>query len=209
MGKINKRKSAQSTKNAAPCTEDTNDSTEAKRIKLDSKNGMKRSMIADSDSEQPIRIEGCHSVKADRKEELEKAKNHNDTKKSAKIGIDEIDDLFATKKEIENTKKKREEEEEKRQEQQRKMLRENKKSSSMFASKAAKNIELSQDRNDVQKIRKGEWANDGLGGVFNVDGFTGRKQDGSGYKIYKAHLFNREGFGTTKDCPFDCKCCYI
>ena len=166
-------------------------------------------MIADSDSEQPIRIEGCHSVKADRKEELEKAKNHNDTKKSAKIGIDEIDDLFATKKEIENTKKKREEEEEKRQEQQRKMLRENKKSSSMFASKAAKNIELSQDRNDVQKIRKGEWANDGLGGVFNVDGFTGRKQDGSGYKIYKAHLFNREGFGTTKDCPFDCKCCYI
>ena len=93
--------------------------------------------------------------------------------------------------------------------QQRQMLRENKKSSSMFASKAAKNIELSQDRNDVQKIRKGEWANDGLGGVFNVDGFTGRKQDGSGYKIYKAHLFNREGFGTTKDCPFDCKCCYI
>ena len=125
-------------------------------------------------------------------------------------GMDMFDELFATKKEIEQTQKKQEEDDEKRHEEYQKMIRNNNNNSSSvlgLAGKNAKSIELSQDRSDVNKINKGEWANDGLGGVFDADGFTGRKEGGS--KIYKAHLFNKKGFGTTEDCPFDCKCCYI
>mmetsp|Transcript_4621 Transcript_4621/g.5669 ORF Transcript_4621/g.5669 Transcript_4621/m.5669 type:complete len:213 (-) Transcript_4621:831-1469(-) len=130
-------------------------------------------------------------------------------KNEAAKGIDEIDALFASKKETELIHKKQEVENEKRLEEQRKLFRKNSSNGSSTSNKNLKCIELSQDRSDVGKIRRGEWANDGLGGVFDVDGFTGRKQEGTGYKIYKAHLFNKEGFGNTKDCPFDCKCCYI
>ena len=130
-------------------------------------------------------------------------------------GIDDIDTLFATKKEIEISQKKQEAEEEKRREQQRQFFRQNNNDNNNSATCIAAsginatNIDLKQDRSDVQRLQKGEWAKDGLGGVFDTDGFTGRKQDGTGYKIYKAHLFNKKGFGTTPDCPFDCKCCYI
>ncbi len=124
-------------------------------------------------------------------------------------GIDEIDALFASKKETELMQKKQEAEEEKMHQEQRKLFQKNRNSGGGVSKKNVKNIDLSQDRTDIGKIQRGEWANDGLGGVFDVDGFTGRKQEGTGYKIYKAHLFNKEGFGTTKDCPFDCKCCYI
>lgn len=52
-----------------------------------------------------------------------------------------------------------------------------------------------------------EWVDDGLGGRFNHEGFTGRVEDG--VKIFKAHLLNRPKAGTTRDCPFDCQCCFI
>jgi len=71
----------------------------------------------------------------------------------------------------------------------------------------AKSITLQGDRNDLSKIKEGEWVQDGLGGVFDKEGFTGRNQDG--YRIYKAHLMNKPGFGRSKKCPFDCDCCYI
>jgi hypothetical protein len=44
--------------------------------------------------------------------------------------------------------------------------------------------------------------------VYNGEGFTGRKTE-DGMKIFKAHLFNERGFSQTKDCPFDCQCCFI
>jgi hypothetical protein len=143
------------------------------------------------------------------KKENEKEKKEKEAEKGK--GLDMFDELFATKKENEMKQKKEEMEEEKRREEHLKMFRSNNNTNSNTSAgvnlKNAKKIELTQDRNDVGKIKKGEWANDGLGGVFDVDGFTGRKQEG--VKIFKAHLFNKKGFGTTEDCPFDCDCCYI
>jgi hypothetical protein len=51
------------------------------------------------------------------------------------------------------------------------------------------------------------WVDDGLGGKFNREGFTGRVEDG--IKIFKAHVLNKPGSGQGKDCPFDCDCCFI
>ena len=137
-----------------------------------------------------------------------KSESTNGTPSKKSTGLDDIDNLFATKKEIEITQKKQQAQEDKILEEQRKLFRQNNNTNSVKI-KNAINIDLKQDRSDVQNLNKGEWVNDGLGGVFTTDGFTGRKQEGSWYKIYKAHLFNKKGFGTTPDCPFDCKCCYI
>lgn len=52
-----------------------------------------------------------------------------------------------------------------------------------------------------------QWVDDGLGGRFNNEGYTGRVEDG--VKVFKAHVLNRPTAGTTKDCPFDCDCCFI
>ena len=79
---------------------------------------------------------------------------------------------------------------------------------SHLRTKAKSVSSLSYTRDDAVALGKGEWVNDGLGGIFDSEGYTGRKQEGTG-KIYKAHLFNKKGFGTTPDCPFDCDCCYI
>jgi hypothetical protein len=51
------------------------------------------------------------------------------------------------------------------------------------------------------------WVDDGLGGKFNREGYTGRVEDG--VKVFKAHVLNKPGFGQSKDCPFDCECCFI
>lgn len=51
------------------------------------------------------------------------------------------------------------------------------------------------------------WKDDGLGGKFNAEGYTGRVEDG--VKVFKAHVLNKPDFGNTKDCPFDCQCCFI
>lgn len=52
-----------------------------------------------------------------------------------------------------------------------------------------------------------QWTDDGLGGKFNGEGYTGRTQDGC--RIFKAHVLNMPRSGNTKDCPFDCDCCFI
>jgi hypothetical protein len=54
---------------------------------------------------------------------------------------------------------------------------------------------------------KEKWADDGLGGKYNSEGFTGRVQDG--VKVFKAHLLSKPGAGSTDQCPFDCECCYM
>lgn len=138
----------------------------------------------------------------------EKTKDTKDEKKIKSDGLDEIDALFALKKDKDIEQKKKEAEDEKKRENQMKFFRDNAKSSSTSALiKNAKNIKLSYDRTDVQNLQKGDWVNDGKGGVFDCEGFTGRKEEG--LKVYKAHLFNKKGFGSTPDCPFDCDCCYI
>lgn len=54
---------------------------------------------------------------------------------------------------------------------------------------------------------KDDWVDDGLGGVHNAEGYTGRVEDG--VKIFKAHVLKQPNAGYTESCPFDCKCCYI
>ena len=73
--------------------------------------------------------------------------------------------------------------------------------------RSAPTISLKYDRSDTVKLKPREWADDGLGGKFNQEGFTGRKEQG--VNVYKAHLFNKRDFGKTADCPFDCDCCFI
>mmetsp|Transcript_25349 Transcript_25349/g.29858 ORF Transcript_25349/g.29858 Transcript_25349/m.29858 type:complete len:199 (+) Transcript_25349:133-729(+) len=119
-------------------------------------------------------------------------------------GLLEIDDLFACKKEREAVEKQEEENAEKNAQRQKKRRKEEFQQNS-----SGKKIRLSHDRNDTGKVESGEWAQDGLGGVFDSEGFTGRREGTQGLKVYKAHLFNKKGFGSTEDCPFDCDCCYI
>lgn len=151
----------------------------------------------------------------------------NDKKK--KTGLDEIDDLFAAKKTADKAQRIQDEKDEKERKKRRRERRAEEaalalggsvaaaasagESTSAAApshlrSKAKSVSSLSYTRDDAVALGKGEWVNDGLGGIFDNEGYTGRRQEGTG-KIYKAHLFNKKGFGTTPDCPFDCDCCYI
>lgn len=52
-----------------------------------------------------------------------------------------------------------------------------------------------------------KWVDDGLGGVYNSEGYTGRVEDG--VKVFKAHILQKPNAGQSPDCPFDCDCCYI
>mmetsp|Transcript_142823 Transcript_142823/g.397845 ORF Transcript_142823/g.397845 Transcript_142823/m.397845 type:complete len:253 (+) Transcript_142823:61-819(+) len=56
--------------------------------------------------------------------------------------------------------------------------------------------------------RGDEWVNDGLGGVYNKEGWTGRKTPGDKLRIFKAHLLQVGAGGGTPLCPFDCECCF-
>lgn len=130
------------------------------------------------------------SSSIEKKSEKPKSSNGN-------AGIKEIDDLFAS------AAKTRKEDREKKEEIQRQ------KDQKFNSSGGKRGTNLKYDRSDLSHAKKGEWISDGLGGKFNSDGYTGRKEGDSGYKIYKAHLFNKKGAGQTKDCPFDCDCCFI
>ncbi len=111
---------------------------------------------------------------------------------TAQAETDEIDNLFESKRtEIREAKE---------------AIKEEKKAEEAALKESRKN--LKGDHRDIEGLTPGSWVDDGLGGVFNKDGWTGRK-DGDGMKIYKAHLMNQSGFGNTKDCPFDCQCCFI
>jgi hypothetical protein len=70
--------------------------------------------------------------------------------------------------------------------------------------------------NRKKKERKGaekehdteeEWVDDGLGGKYNSEGYTGRVEDG--VRVFKAHVLSKPNAGSTPLCPFDCNCCYI
>jgi hypothetical protein len=126
-------------------------------------------------------------------------------------GLDDIDSLFAKKKDLKREQQERirqaEEEQQRQKEQKRQLSIPIGGGSSVSASKGKKS-KLLGDRTDTQGVGSGDWVDDGLGGVFNADGFTGRR-DESGAKVFKAHLFNKKGFGTSKECPFDCDCCFI
>eukprot|EP00397_Hematodinium_sp_SG-2012_P067262 GEMP01103674.1.p1 GENE.GEMP01103674.1~~GEMP01103674.1.p1 ORF type:complete len:164 (+),score=23.86 GEMP01103674.1:227-718(+) len=52
-----------------------------------------------------------------------------------------------------------------------------------------------------------EWCDDGLGGIYNKNGWTGRTTE-EGLKIYKTHLLQLQEGGGTENCPFDCNCCF-
>mmetsp|Transcript_3664 Transcript_3664/g.6936 ORF Transcript_3664/g.6936 Transcript_3664/m.6936 type:complete len:165 (+) Transcript_3664:64-558(+) len=129
----------------------------------------------------------------------------NTTRKSS---LEDIDAIFETKKKKVAEDKEKKLQEEKTEKERRKMFQQNASSSWLGPNMDhAKKKALKGDRSDVVGLSREEWVDDGLGGVFDAEGFTGRKEDG--VKVFKAHLFNKKGFGTTKDCPFDCDCCYI
>lgn len=142
-------------------------------------------------------------------EEQQKHQPNNDVPDAThKSSIDDIDAIFETKKKRVAEEKEKKLQEERIEKERRKLFQRNAESSSLGPNIAqAKKKALKGDRSDVVGLNRDEWVDDGLGGVFDGEGFTGRKEEG--VKVFKAHLFNKKGFGTTQDCPFDCDCCYI
>ena len=128
---------------------------------------------------------------ADRK----KAKSPSQAVVSSKPGIDAIDSIFSEKK-----KKKKEEQTAAAQEAKNKKTK-----------RPGGNIPKEMGETSILEhafSRPGtDWVDDGLGGKFNREGFTGRVEDG--VKVFKAHVLNKPSAGSTKDCPFDCDCCFI
>jgi len=143
-----------------------------------------------------------------------KNSNNNNNDKSLKKQSDtwsEIDDLFSKKKQA-----KKQAVKEQQQRQQRQEEEEEVKNNSQThhggggdgdGRKRPKKQQLDYSRKDVESVQENEWVDDGLGGKFNKDGYTGRVE--GGVKVFKAHLFNRKNFGNTALCPFDCDCCFI
>ena len=193
----------------------------AKSSKHDGSIGKKRPRDADK---KPSTSSNSSKEQSSRRQS---SKEHSSGKK--KTGLDEIDDLFAAKKTADKEHRIQEEKDEKERKKRRRERRAEEAAMALGGSVAAaatagastsaaapahlrakaKSVSsLSYTRDDAAGLTSGEWANDGLGGIFDSEGYTGRKVEGS-MKIYKAHLFNKKGFGTTKDCPFDCDCCYI
>ena len=130
-----------------------------------------------------------------------------------KRGWNEIEDLF-------DAKKKNDKATAEHQQDARKRGRRNHKKQTGTGAAARKQNHKSasqERRNDVPKKRAAdkhhqqqqeeEWVDDGLGGRFNAEGFTGRVEDG--VKVFKAHVLSKPNAGTTAQCPFDCDCCYI
>ncbi|GAB5365431.1 hypothetical protein AAMO2058_001057400 [Amorphochlora amoebiformis] len=58
-----------------------------------------------------------------------------------------------------------------------------------------------------------EWLDDGLGGRYDKEGFTGRNTlDDDRFRIFKIDELkkqNKPNSGKTPLCPFDCECCFI
>jgi hypothetical protein len=65
-----------------------------------------------------------------------------------------------------------------------------------------------EDNRLIDSLNDNEWKDDGLGGVFDKEGYTGRKSQ-EGFKIFKKHLLNKKNSGKTPLCPFDCDCCFV
>jgi len=112
----------------------------------------------------------------------------SESQKDKKRGWDEIESLFS------NGKKKKKATAQAREEACKKVQQE-------------KPARKSKPHPIMSAGREGEWVDDGLGGVYNAEGFTGRVEDG--VKVFKAHILRKQGAGYSPDCPFDCKCCFI
>lgn len=110
-------------------------------------------------------------------------------------GIDEFDILFSEKKKQDRQTK----EDEAKKEAARKAAKK-----ARYKSDGARS---SSKKNHIADTSGSEWVDDGLGGKYNKEGYTGRVEDG--VKIFKRHILNKPGAGSTKDCPFDCNCCFI
>jgi Eukaryotic protein of unknown function (DUF1764) len=104
-------------------------------------------------------------------------------KPTEKKGLDEIDSLFAERK--------------KQKQESATKVAEAKKRHKSSSNKPAPRASSSTT----------DWVDDGLGGKYNAEGYTGRVEDGM--KIFKTHLLQSSKSGTTPDCPFDCDCCFI
>jgi hypothetical protein len=113
-----------------------------------------------------------------------------------KRGWDEIESLFDDKKKD----KKERHVEQKEQEKLNEDIRRQQKAERASASTSTAN-------SSTKFSAKEKWLDDGLGGKYNAEGFTGRVQDG--VKVFKAHLLSKPGAGATDQCPFDCECCYM
>jgi Eukaryotic protein of unknown function (DUF1764) len=118
--------------------------------------------------------------------------------KNKKRGWDDIESIFDQKKKQQQEQTKLDHEEEKKQQQRR--------------SKPTKSPRRTQSQSTSTNTTTStsEWVDDGLGGIYNHEGYTGRTSD-DGMKIYKAHVISKniKNAGQTKDCPFDCNCCFI
>ena len=110
-------------------------------------------------------------------------------------GIDEFDILFSEKKRQDKQIKEDEEKKEAHRKAAKKARYQNDGASS------------TSTKSRIAEMSGPEWVDDGLGGKYNHEGYTGRIEDG--VKIFKRHILNKPGAGNTKDCPFDCNCCFI
>lgn len=119
-----------------------------------------------------------------------------ENEKQRKSGIDEFDALFSEKKKIDRQTK----EDEAKKEAARKAAKKARYKNELMSSS-------SSTKNQSGDVDGREWVDDGLGGKYNKEGFTGRVEDG--VKIFKRHILNKPGAGFSKDCPFDCSCCFI
>ena len=135
-------------------------------------------------------------------------KNSNSNKGNKKRGWDDIESIFDQKKKQQRQQKTDAASEQQQQQQQQRRLtkRETPRQASSSHAGAHNNNNSHSNNNHATK----EWVDDGLGGIYNQEGYTGRvSQDGM--KIYKAHVISKniQHAGQTKDCPFDCQCCFI
>ena len=128
--------------------------------------------------------------------------NNADNKKR---GWDEIADLFDKKKHDKEQVNKVAAQQRVQDDKERQRRRRQKKNNNNDQERKAD--EFSTQASYNKTANKETWVDDGLGGKFNAEGFTGRVEDG--VKIFKAHVLSKPNAGQTPLCPFDCDCCYI
>ena len=131
--------------------------------------------------------EAVQSVKVKAKGKPSSA-TKDETKKGG--GLDEIDSLFADK-------KKQQKDSAEQAKKQKEEAKQRRKASS----------QNSKPTPNTTAMNKGQWVDDGLGGKYNSEGYTGRVEDG--VKVFKTHLLQSSASGSTAECPFDCNCCFI
>lgn len=160
------------------------------------------------------------SVSSSKKRKNVDSEKDNKKKKAASSatsgGFDEIDILFTEKKRLDRQEK--EELASAAKSGKKKTYSDNDRIQNDVASRSNSSSNRERGNQSVLEAKFGKtggggagaatpWVDDGLGGKFNREGYTGRVEDG--VKVFKAHVLNKPGFGQSKDCPFDCDCCFI